>query len=114
MIRTWQHWSFSLLLLAAYLGIFHLWLNLSHGGIMASGVLASAVLSGLLLQAYLRGYFANRLDLFAHAVVILDVLLEATLIPMHEGLSFYGCAVAFAVVIGAYRAYHLRQPAMTA
>jgi hypothetical protein len=111
MIRTWQHWSFSFILLAAYLGIFHLWLKLGHQGIVASGILASGVLGGLLLQAALRGYFANGLDLFTHAVVILDVLVEAILIPLHEGLSFYGCAAGFALVIGVHRSYHLRRPA---
>lgn len=114
MIRLWQHWSFSLVLLAAYLGTFHLWLRLTSGGIVASGLLVSMVLGGLLLQAYRRGYFANRLDLFGHAIVILDILLEATVIPVHEGLTFYGCAAGFALVIGAYRAYHLRQPAQIA
>lgn len=107
--RFWHHWNFSLVLLLAYLGIFHLWLNLNHAGIVASGALASLVLGGLLLQAALRGYFASRFDLLAHAFVILDVLIEATVIPFHEGLSFYGCAAAFAIVIGGYRAWLLRQ-----
>lgn len=112
MLRLWQHWSFSLLLLAAYLGVFHLWLKLPAASVPAAGLLAALVLSGLLLQAYLREYFANRVDLFAHAVVIVDILFESNLAMMHEGYGFYYCAAGFALVIGAYRAYQLSRPAL--
>lgn len=110
MIRFWQHWNFSFVLLAAYLGTFHLWLKLDHSGVAASGLIMTAVLSGLLWQAARRHYFANAIDQGIHAVVILDILLEATIIPMHEGLTFYICAAGFAVIIGAYRAWCLRPP----
>lgn len=111
MIRFWQHWNYSLVLLAAYLGTFHLWLHLDKSGVMASGLLVALVLGVISLVAALHGYFANRVDFIAHSVVIVDILLEATLIPLHKGLSFYGCAVAFTVVIGAYRCWCLRHPA---
>ncbi|HEY1172398.1 MAG TPA: hypothetical protein VGH19_13605 [Verrucomicrobiae bacterium] len=111
MNRFWRQWNFSLILLVAYLGTFHLWLRLNPSGVMASGLLMATVLSGLLWQASLRGYFANKIDLGIHASVILDIALEATIIPMHEGLTFYVCAAGFAVIIGAYRAWCLRSPA---
>lgn len=111
MDRFWRQWNFSLILLAAYLGTFRLWLHLESGAVMASGLLVAAVLSGLLWQGSLRGYFANKIDLCIHASVILDIALEATIIPMHEGLTFYWCAAGFAVIIGAYRAWCLRSPA---
>lgn len=112
MIRFWQHWNFSLILLAAYLGVFHLWMKMPPANVMGSGLLAAFVLSGLLLQAALRGYFANRIDLFAHAIVIVDIVFESSLSLMHEGYTFYYCALGFAVVIGTYRAYQLNRPAM--
>ena len=33
----------------------------------------------------------------------MDVLLEALLVPVHVGYGFYGCALAFSIVIGGYR-----------
>lgn len=110
MLRFWQHWNYSLVLLAAYLGTFHLWLHLDKTGVLVSGLLIALVLGVISLFAALQGYFANRVDFIAHSVVLVDIVLEATLIPLHQGLSFYGCAVAFALVIGAYRSWCLRQP----
>lgn len=110
-IRFWQHWNYSLVLLAAYLGTFHLWLHLGTGGVVASGLAITLVLGGISLIAAMQGYFANKVDFIAHSVVILDILLESTVVSLHEGYSFYGCAVAFAIVIGAYRSWCLHQPA---
>jgi len=110
MLRFWQHWNYSIVLLAAYLGVFHMWPYLDRMGVIVSGLVVALILGGISLYAALRGYFANRVDFIAHTVVLLDILLEATLLPLHQGYSFYGCAVAFALVIGAYRSRCLRQP----
>jgi len=110
MLRFWQHWNYSIVLLAAYLGTFHLWLLLGTGGVVASGLAIGLLLGGISLVAAMQGYFANRIDFIAHSVVILDILLESTVITLHDGYSFYGCAAAFAIVIGAYRSWCLRQP----
>jgi hypothetical protein len=111
MLRFWQHWNYSLVLLAAYLGTFHLWLHLDQTGVLVSGLLITVVLGVISLFAAVQGYFANRVDFIAHSVVILDIILEATIIPAHSGLTFYFCAIGFALVIGAYRSRCLRQPA---
>lgn len=110
MLRFWQHWNYSLVLLAAYIGTFHFWLVSDGTTIFVSGMVVAAVLGIMSLIFALHGYFANRVDFIAHSVVIVDILLEATIIPAHSGLTFYICAIGFAIVIGAYRARCLRQP----
>lgn len=102
-------WWFSLTLLALYLATFHLWLAMERTGIIASGLVATAIMSGLLVQALRTRYFLNFWDGFWHATVILDVLLEATLIRWHSGYSFYLCALAFVLVVGGYRAWLFRR-----
>ena len=104
-------WWFSLVLLAGYLGIFHLWKVVERPWVVASGLVATALLSGLFARALRAGYFLNRWDAFWHATVILDVLLEATLIPAHGHLGFYLCAAAFIIVVGGYRAWVSRRRA---
>ncbi|MCD6049565.1 MAG: hypothetical protein K0Q55_968 [Verrucomicrobia bacterium] len=110
MLRFWHHWNYSLVLLAAYIGTFHFWLVSDGGTVLVSGLLSALVLGILSLFAAVQGYFVNRVDFIAHSVVIVDILLEATIIPAHSGLTFYLCAIGFAVVIGGYRFWCLRQP----
>ncbi|HVY69775.1 MAG TPA: hypothetical protein VHH73_07575 [Verrucomicrobiae bacterium] len=108
---TRRKWQFSLLLGLAYPAIFHLWLVIrQREAVVLSGVVVSLLLFWLLVRAGRQAYFANRWDLVFHAAVILDILLEATLIPVQQGFGFYWCAFAFAVVIGGYHAYQRRQP----
>jgi hypothetical protein len=62
-----------------------------------------------LAKAWRTGYFGNRWDAFLHLTVILDILLEATLIPAHQTVGYVWCALAFAAVIGGYRAFIFRR-----
>lgn len=96
-------WSFSLLLLVVYVATFHAWLALERLGIVVSGLVSAAVLVLLFVRACRRRYFLNGWDAFWHGTVILDVLLEATLVSHHDGFSFYLCALAFVLVVGGYR-----------
>ncbi len=100
-----KQWSFSLLLGLVYLGIFHLWMILSRPVIILSGIITTLLLALVFGLAWKRNYFRNRWDGLFHALVMLDVLLEAILIPAHDHFGFYWCALGFAVVLGGYRAY---------
>ena len=113
-----KHWSFSLFLAAVYLVTFLLWSYLAtfgpwsfsaSSGVAVSGLVATAILLWGFARAAKQGYFLNRCDGLLHAVVISDVFLEAILPLDHAYRDFYLCAAAFAVVIGAYRAYLLRR-----
>ena len=104
-----KHWSFSLVLGAIYLLVFNLWLVLSHGWIVASGIAATLALLVLFALAARRRYFINFWDGLLHFVVIIDVLLEAIFIPIHHATGFYLCALAFAIVIAGYRVYARRR-----
>ena len=100
-----KKWSFSLLLGAAYLGVFHLWTFSDRIVITISGLLATLLLGIGFAFALKQHYFLNRWDALLHAVVILDIFLEAIFIKVHDQFGFYLCAAAFAIVVGGYRAY---------
>ena len=104
-----RRWGFSLLLGIVYLAIFHLWMFVGRPWIMMSALTATLVLSLVFARAREKGYFFNGWDQFFHAAVILDILLEGLLIPVHEHYGFYLCALAFAAVLGGYRFYLLKQ-----
>lgn len=97
-------WWFSLTLLLAYLAVFHLWLGLQRAGILASGAVVTVGLAALFWRALLSGYFVNRWDALGHAAVIVDLALEAGVVRWHDHVGFYLCALAFAAVVGGYRA----------
>ena len=99
------------MLLVVYLGVFHLWTLLERPGVIASGLTVTALLVGLFLRARRTGYFLNGWDAGWHASVILDVLLEATLIPAHGHVGFYLCAIGFVVFVGGYHAWRFHRPA---
>ena len=101
-------WWFTLLLGAVYIGIFHLWMFLSRPGIILTGLFGSGILGIVFLRVDRGGYFLNRWDRLFHAAVILDILLEGLLIPLHDQYGFYLCALGFAIVLGGYRARQLR------
>jgi hypothetical protein len=100
-----KKWSFSLLLGAVYLGVFHFWAFSDRIGITISGLLATLLLGIAFAFALKRHYFLNRWDALLHGTVILDIFLEAIFIKVHDHLGFYLCATAFAIVVGGYRAY---------
>ena len=104
-----RRWGFSLFLLLAYLAVFHLWGVLDREGILAVTFVATGILLGFFCRAWKRGYFQNRWDAAAHASVLLDLILEGTLVRYHSGDGFYLCAAAFALVLGGYRATQLRR-----
>lgn len=102
-----KRWWFSLVLLAGYLATFHLWLLVVPKSVPLTGIVATWALAFIAWRAKVTGYFVNRWDRLFHALVILDVLLEA-FIPLHEGYGFYGCAAGFALMVGGYRAWAMR------
>ncbi len=96
-------WGYSLVMLVVYLAVFKLWQPFPRGGAALFGLLAAFGLSAGALLVRRTGYFVNDYDAWFHGIVILDIVLEALLVPAHVGNSFYGCAAAFALVIGGYR-----------
>ena len=85
------------------LTVFHFWLVAPAPERAASTVGMGVFLSLSLLGAWRDGYFRNVWDAIFHATVIFDIVVEGLVIPLHENLGFYWCALAFAVVIGGYR-----------
>ena len=102
-MAMFARWSFSFVLLVAYIGTFHFWMHLDRWAVVLSGLASTAVLSGLFIHAFRRRYFLNHWDAFWHGSVILDVFVESVLIPYHGDHSFYLCALAFVLVVGGYR-----------
>jgi hypothetical protein len=99
MKRSW----FTLLLMALYPVVFHLWSFSDPENIARITLTVLVFLTAGLIWAADQGYFLNRFDLGLHVVVLLDLLVEGLGIPFHEGISFYGCALGFLVVLVAYR-----------
>ncbi len=109
MINRDARWTYSAAMLLGYLGIFHLWMHLDRPAIILSGLLWAAVF-GAAAWHLRKTQFVNKMDAQAHGIVVLDVILEAILIPTHDHYGFYFCAIAFAAVLGGYRIHILRQP----
>ena len=103
--RLVERWGYSLLLLAGYLAVFHLWFGSGRPWIVATGLVSAGGMAWGFMWAVGRSYFLNRWDALGHSLVILDVVLEAFLIREHDHLGFYLCAAAFALVLGGYRAW---------
>lgn len=101
-------WWFSILLGLSYLAVFNLWRAVGAPWIVISGLGVSACLGVLLVVAAKQRYFLNFWDTLFHASVILDIVMEATLIKGHEHVGFYLCAAAFGVVLVGYRLWWLR------
>ena len=88
-----------------YLAVCNLWQVLKREWIVLSSVAVSVGLFAVFTAALRQKYFLNRWDALLHASVILDILVEGTLIAEHQSRGFYLCALGFAVVIGGYRIY---------
>ncbi len=97
-----KNWYYSIILLISYLLTFHLWMHVNLQTIKLSGIIIAICLCLFTGWSNSKGYFPNTFDLFWHCTVILDILLEAWLIKDHDHYGFYGCATAFAVIIGGY------------
>lgn len=102
-----RDWSYSVLLLVAYIAVFSLWMHVPRPAVIASGLAVSAVLFFLMAVALRQRYFLNPWDLLWHAMVILDIATEAIAIPRHEGREFYLCALAFVLVVGGYHGWRI-------
>ena len=100
-----RRWSFGLVLLLVYLAVFNLWLVVNARWTLVSSIGITVLLVALLLEAARRRYFFNRWEALLHGLVILDILLEGTLLREHHSHGFYLCALGFAGVISAYRLY---------
>ena len=96
-------WWYTLAMLGVYLAVFHIWMPFARGHAALFGLVASFGLFAGALEARRRGYFVNNYDFGFHGIVVLDVVLEGLLVPVHAGYGFYWCALAFAVAIGGYR-----------
>jgi hypothetical protein len=104
-------WRLSLGMLVLYVAVFHVWLHVGYGVAVTSGLGVAVAMAAAIDDARRDGYFRGILDWLAHLVVALDVLIEGCIPHAHTHLGFYWCAVAFAVVIGAYRWRTLRSEA---
>ncbi len=117
-----KDWYFSLFLIPIYIVTFLLWQQFpSRACFLFGGLASAAVMTVGLLWAVKRHYFADFADLAFHACVILDIIIEGSLYEaarlagyvaadetellstLHSGNNFYGCAVAFALVLGIHR-----------
>lgn len=108
-LSFFKMWSFGLVLLLVYLGVFSFWLVASVRWISLSSIAVTILLLALLLESIRRRYFFNRWEILLHLVVVLDILLEGTLLREHQSHGFYFCALGFAGVIAAYRIYLSRR-----
>src|SRR5215813_5628144 len=106
-LRVLRAWWFSLVLGLGYLSVFNLWPFLSPAGVLTSAIAVSVLLGVGLIIAWTKKYFGTSWEALLHGLVVLDIFLEGTLIPVHDSRSFYWCAFAFAVLIVGYR-LHLR------
>ena len=78
---------------------------LDRVGVVLCGITTTLALFVGLIIAQKKHYFRNKFDLFFHATVVIDLLLEAVIIIDHNHYGFYLCALAFTLVIGGYRVY---------
>ena len=116
--KTWNRWWYSVVMMAAYVALFAYWKLMPGRVTFVVGALLVACGLGLaLLVAVRRGYFAGRLDVLLHALVIADIFLEGfafeAVLPFldaaadapqlamryHENNGFLLCSVLFALVL---------------
>lgn len=103
-IREWSKWIvFNLFLLGCYLGFFHLCLVFDFPVSLLIGIVVALIVTAVCVR--FRELFVNRFEFLIYLVLPLDILLES-LIPIHQGLSFYGCAISFWMLFILYRMYY--------
>ena len=102
-----RRWSFSILLGIAYPIFFYLWMGLPRFVVLIATMLGVLCLCHFFALAAGSNYFVNRWDALAHGAVILDLLLEGTLISDHADFGFHFCWLGFGLVVGGYRAWQL-------
>ena len=117
--KTASRWWISVLLMLIYVAAFYTWQALGATLPILLTIAPLALVLGILMVIGSRtAYFVSTLDHLVHLAVILDLLVEGVLASVlyidgaGNDLSFYGCAVAFSVVIILYRTYrlHLHKP----
>ena len=113
-------------MLVSYVCLFLFWfLFPSRAVFLITGGLVVFGLSYAMLREWRNGYFADRVDLRLHILVIIDLVLEtlsfeilrlvkplAVVESFHDNMHFIGCSSAFALLIGCYRLYAARKPAV--
>lgn len=118
-----KNWYYSLLMWASYVSLFLYWKYFpSRTTFVVAGIIVIAWLAVGLRRAHRAGYFVNRIDLFLHAYVILDLCLEtasfeafrlvqpfAVVGLFHDNNNFIGCTLAFTLLLGGYRWVALRR-----
>lgn len=110
-----KQWWLSLVFLAGYPLVFHLWVWLPSPVIIV-GITAIVVISGIssIAVAWRGRYFTSNTEVFMYVCVVVDILVEATLIvhpkwgTLLTGLDFWWCTLAFAIVMGGYRWWRLK------
>lgn len=134
LIRTWQRWWFSIVMMAAYVTLFVSWkLAPSRATFIVSAVVMTGGLTAAMVAAYRKGYFAGRVDVVLHGLVIVDVFLEGIAFEVallfvpgkadlprlvdryHNSNSFLMCALLFALLLGVghYLGLRRRKSALT-
>jgi len=112
-----RNWNYSLWMLVTYFCVFAAWRAFpSRACFLIVGTVAVLALIAGMIRAAKDGYFVNRVDRSAHALVIIDLVLEtiafevfrlvrpeAVVEQFHGNLNFFGCSFAFAIIIGVHR-----------
>ena len=110
------NWRYSLWMLITYVTVFAVWkVWPARIAFLLTGAAAISFLTLGMVRARRAGYFANRVDLWLHAYVIIDLLLEtvafeavrliqplAVMEQFHNNTNFIYCSLAFAILIGGY------------
>ena len=118
-----DRWHYSLAMLLTYVSVFVLWKAYpSRASFLGIGGLAVFGLMAMGRQMIRSGYFANRVDLTLHGLVVADLIIETTIFEVfrlfqphavvsefHNNMNFIGCTLAFATLIGLHRFVALRR-----
>lgn len=116
-------WSYSFWMLFSYVVLFLAWYEFpSRVMFLISGFAVLAGLVASLWKVRSTGYFVDKVDQRLHWLVIADVLFEtisfeafklfqpfADVELFHRNTHFFGCASAFALLIGSYRLFAARR-----
>jgi hypothetical protein len=122
-----SRWYYSFGTLISYVALFAAWRffpsRLAFVGL--GGLTIVALVIGM-VRAIRSGYFANRIDVGLHIYVIVDLLIEtiafevfrvaqpyAVVEQFHNNTNFFGCALAFTILIGGYRWFALPKSQIT-